>query len=203
MLKDSIFSIGTVASIISLAAFDIPGWGKWAIVAVGLFCLAYLIYENLIGDRKHLKVCKSKEETREFMFKWIQTEGKVCVMSRDLSWVDPDMENMMGRKKDSLIVFVQKKTPLTDRLENRGVVIHDYGWLGFEPQSRFTIIRCNRQERQIAIANTKSTLAKKKNYRHTIYQTDIRGDMKDGWIMSLADDLIKLCGEACDKKGQK
>lgn len=203
MLKNIILSIGTAASIISLATVNIPTWGKCIIVILGLICLGYMIYDDYTNQKERLIVCKSEMETRQYMHEWIRSQGKVCIMTRDLSWVDSDIEETMIRKRDSMTIFAQKETELTKRLKSAGVTIHYYGGLGFEPQSRFTIIRYNRPDKQIAIANTKNTLSKKRKYHHTIYQTEANGDMKDGWILSLADDLIKLCDSACAIKDQE
>ena len=174
-----------------------PFWLKTVIVLLGLGCAVYSFWREYKENKGHLVVCKNEEETKQYMKNWIQNDGKVCVMSRDLSWVDAEIEGIMYQKADNLKLFVQKETELTKRLQERHVIIYYYGKFGFEPQSRFTIIRANRPERQIAIASTTSSLASARNwkrgYRHQIYQTDIKGGLREGWILSLAEDLTRIC----------
>lgn len=202
MLKKAILSFCSFASIISLAFITgLPIWARILIVVFGVGCLAYLLWSDYASQRDKLFVCKSEEETQEYMKKWIKNQGKVCVMSRDLSWVNTDIEEVMKTKKGSLRIFAQQETELTKRLRASGVDVRFYGCYNFEPKTRFTIIRYNRPDKQIAIANTVAR-GKKLAYEHTIYQTDIKGDMKDTWIVSLADDLVGLCDIICEREDE-
>ena len=155
MLKKAILSFCSFASIISLAFITgLPIWARILIVVFGVGCLAYLLWSDYASQRDKLFVCKSEEETQEYMKKWIKNQGKVCVMSRDLSWVNTDIEEVMKTKKGSLRIFAQQETELTKRLRASGVDVRFYGCYNFEPKTRFTIIRYNRPDKQIAIANT-------------------------------------------------
>ena len=70
--------------------------------------------------------------------------------------------------------------------------------MGFTPQSRFTIIRANKDERQMAIAIKERNEYQK--LKHEIYITN--DGVFDKKIMSLADDLIQ-CIESRGKLGNE
>lgn len=198
MLKKVFISIASAASILSLALTNsIPSWLQYIIAAFGIGCLVYLLFLDYLRGRDNLIVCKSEQQTRDCLKDWIKQPGKVCIMTRDLSWVDAGTEECLIKKSNSVLIFAQGETELTSRLTAKGVDIRFYDDTGFEPQTRFTVIRYNKTDRQIAIANTRNTIRKKNNYRHTIYQTSTHGDLKDMWIMSLATDLIDMCKCTC------
>lgn len=123
----------------------------------------------------------------------IKSQGKVCIMSRDLSWVDRDIEKCILEKKNSIKFFVENEIALTKRLQANGVQVKYYGHLGFEPKTRFTVIRYNRANPQVAIANTQNSIRKKHKYKHVIYETSDSACKQDKWINSLAVDMVTLC----------
>ncbi len=137
-------------------------------------------------------VCESDEDIKATMKQVIKTQGKICIMSRDLSWVDPEMELCITSKSSSMLIFAEKSTELTKRLSDNGVEIKYYGKWKFEPKTRFTIIRYNTRNEQVVIANTQNSINKKGKIKHTIYQTK-KGNKTDEWINSLAIDMIDLC----------
>ena len=135
----------------------------------------------------------SEDEIRSAMIKIIKSQGKVCIMSRDLSWVNPEVSDCLKKKKDNLLIFAQKETELTKKLKEAGIQIRYYGDTHFEPQTRFTIIGYNKPTPQVAISRTQYTIRKRGKLNHKIYQTSMSGDERDMWINSLALDMIDLC----------
>lgn len=125
------------------------------------------------------------------MRKLIKTQGKVCIVSRDLSWVDSSIEVILKKKGNSLLIFAEKESDLTKRLITNGVNVKYYGDLEYEPKTRFTVLRYNRLNPQVAISNTTNTMRKKDSFKHTIYETNPANQL-DSWINSLAIDLIEL-----------
>lgn len=199
MIKNIIASVTTALSIISLA-FDLPPWGKIIAVPTGLLCLAYLVYIDVIKSQENTIVCHNEEEIKNQMQKLIKIQGKICIMSRDLSWVTPEIEATITHKRDSMLLFAQQSTELTKRMVNNGASVFLYGDMGFEPRTRFTIIRYNQSYPQIAIAKPSNSLKGKHTYNHKIYQAKSENGDTDAWLISLALDLMELCKKSGKKE---
>jgi len=197
-------SICAAASIFGLAFIDgLPLWVRILILLFGIACLGVLIYLEFKDHTPNEKECFSEEEIKDAMKDIIKTQGKVCIMSRDLSWVDGEIEACLISKRDSVLIFAQAENELTQRLRNSGIAVRYYGKYNFEPKTRFTVIRYNRANPQVAIANTQDTVRKKGKFKHTIYETGDSGQPQDKWINSLAVDLIALCQAATTEPEQK
>lgn len=154
--------------------------------------IALVLFKLLKEEEINEVICESEESIKSTMKKVIKTQGKICIMSRDLSWVDPEIELCITSKASSMLIFAEKSTELTERLNKNGVEIKYYGKWNFEPKTRFTIIRYNTRNEQVVIANTQNSINKKGKIKHTIYQTK-KGNKTDEWINSLAMDMIDLC----------
>lgn len=201
-IEEIVMAFATAASILSLAFIsEIPLGIRWIIFIIGFICFGIIVKRHIFQVRDQYIECETEEETREYMRRWISSQGKVCVVSRDLSWVDEKVKQQMLKKKESLVIFAQNKTGLTEELSEGGVIVRYYGDK-FNPTTRFTVIRYNREDRQIAIATPSTHLARRNAYTHTIYQSGTSNDdTKDKWIVSLAVDLIVALGELCNLKG--
>lgn len=193
-MKTIITSIGTVASIISLTALPgIPLWGKIIICVIGIVSFAFLLIDHYRGAQVNEIKCKNDSEIKESMKRIIKSQGKICIMSRDLSWVDDDIKKCFKEKGSSLLIFVQKENKDTREIASYGAEIQYYNALGWEPKTRFTVIRYNRDHPQVAIANTQDTIRRRNKFVHTIYETSQNNCKQDDFIASLAMDLISLC----------
>ncbi len=199
MVKSIISALGIAVSIISLA-FSLPSWGKVVFVIVGIFSLLYLIYIDIIKSQENTIVCHNEDEIKKQMSNLINAQGSICIMSRDLSWVTPEIETLIIDKRDNMLIFAQHSTELTKRMSNNGVSIYLYGNIGFEPKTRFTIIRFNQDQPQVAISKPSSKLKGRHTYTHKIYQTASRNNDKDAWIISLSLDLMRLCEKAATRE---
>lgn len=192
--KNIVLSVGTSASIISLAFITLfPTWLRLLIMIMGIVSFGILIYDDIKNRTENEKICRSEAEIKNTMQELIKTPGKVCIMSRDLSWVDEAMEKCIVDKKNSISIFAEKENELTKRLAQKGVKLKYYGHLNFEPKSRFTVIRYNRDDPQVAIANTKYSIRRRQKVKHVIYETGGDEYKQDKWITSLAIDMITLC----------
>ncbi len=189
-----ITAIASGASIISLAFIpNLPIWGKWLFVIVGIFCITYLIYQAIVAGRINETICHSVGDIQDKMKSIIKMQGKICILSRDLSWLNDEIANALKEKASSVLIFAEAETPDTKSLSQSGVKVKYYGKIGFSPNSRFTVIRYNRESRQVAIANTKNTIRKGSSMQHTIYMTGGNSpDKRDAWLNSMALDMIKL-----------
>lgn len=193
-MKRWILSISSAASILGLALGPgLPTWVRIIITVFGIACLVFLIFSEIKADSINEITCQSEEEIRSAMINIIKSQGKVCIMSRDLSWVNPEVSDCLKKKKDNLLIYAQKETELTKKLKEAGIQIRYYGDTHFEPQTRFTIIGYNKPTPQVAISRTQYTIRKRGKLNHKIYQTSMSGDERDMWINSLALDMIDLC----------
>ena len=197
-MKRFIEIFATFASIISLATVGcIPNFVKLAIAGIGCIGFIFLIYDFYIEGKVNEVVCTSDEQIKDTMKTIIKTQGKICIVSRDLSWVDAEIEHCISIKSNSMLIFAEKPNPVTEILTQKGVEFKYYGNLKFEPKTRFTMIRYNARNPQVAIANIQNSIRKKgSTIKHTIYQTE-EGNKHDAWINSLASDLIQLCNLTC------
>lgn len=107
---------------------------------------------------------------------------------------------MSRSKKGSVLIFAQSENETTKTLVSRGVKVKYYDELGFKPKTRFTIIRYNKNDPQVAIANMENNIRKKNKFKHIIYQTSSNGTRQDEWINSLAVDMVQLCNVVCKEK---
>lgn len=192
-------TLATLSSIIALALVkEVPLVLRIVLLVIGLLGTIDQIREDYKNNHENVKICTSQQQIEDAMTQLVKSQGKICIMSRDLSWVNPTIKATMKKKKDSLRVFAQKESELTHELIESGVEVHYYKDYGFEPKTRFTIIRYNRADPQVAIARTTSSV-RKKGIEHKIYQT--RGNnMQDEFICSLALDLMELCKSAAEKE---
>ena len=163
-------------------------------IVVDIFLVIYYVHKE---DNINQLICQSDDEIKDAMKKIIKMQGKICVMSRDLSWVDCEVKACILAKANSILIFAEKETELTKELQNGGVEMKYYGNWNFEPKTRFTVIRYNKNNPQVAIANTQYSIRKKGKVHHTIYQTQ-NNNGTDEWINSLALDMIALCKSVCD-----
>ena len=202
MWKQLFTAAASAASIISLAFVSfIPMIGRIFLVVIGVFCLCFLTYDSIKNNRINETVCRSDEEIKQVMRQLIQTDGQTCIMSRNLTWVDDELEKEIYKKKDDLLIFVSRKSELTERLKAHEVRVKYYGKTGFVPKTRFTVLRYTRNNPQVAIANTQDTVRRGAALTHTIYETSDEGSRHDRWINSLALDMIRLCESVSDDNG--
>ena len=192
-MKSWVSAIASAASILGLAFVPgIPGWGRACISALGIVCLAVLLFSEINAKKINQRICTSEEEIQAAMMQIIKAQGKLCIMSRDLSWVDAQIRNAMKKKHD-ITIFAEKETELTKGLISDGIQVKYYGKYHFVPKTRFTVIGYNRNHPQVAIADQQHSIRKKGKLKHVIYETSLNNCAQDEWINSLALDIISLC----------
>ena len=170
-MRRYVATFAMLASIIALATIQgIPLWLRIIIIAIGVWGTFDQLHEDYKNNHENIKICKTQSEIEDAMQELVRVQGKVCIMSRDLSWVNNRIKAAIIKKSESVRVFAQKESSLTNELKSSGVEVYYYGAYGFEPKTRFTIIRYNRNDRQVAIAETSNAL-KKKWFQHKIYET--------------------------------
>ena len=180
--------LGSCASLISVLFLEVE-WNILKIVLVILLAILCSISIYMLFLKKDNITCKSQQKINDFMKDWIRTEGVVEILSRDLSWVDDEMVAILASKGKDLNIYVENKNTIIDKIKatNTECKIFYYNEFGFTPKSRFTIVRANKDERQIAIAIKEEKGYKK--IKHCIYIS--KGSQIDKKILVLANDLLQ------------
>lgn len=153
---------------------------------------AYFIFR-----KKDTIVCSNQEDINNFLKKWIKTDGVVKILSRNLSWVNDEIMGILQAKGADLYLYVESENEVVKNIMqiNKDCKVFLYGKYGFEPNSRYTVIHANKDDRQIAIA-----LQERKNqYKlyHEIYCS--KEGAYDKKMLGLAMDLMN-CIEKMEKK---
>ena len=168
----------------------------------GIFSIGYLTYDNYQKSKVNAIICNTDDEIKQAMKGLINSSGTVCFMCRDCSWVDEELEKELIKRGSSVLIFASEENEITKRLKENKVLVKYYGNTGFKPESRFTILKYDRDNPQVAIANTEESVRKGKGFKYTLYATTDNGCRQDKWINALALDLAKLCELVCDDKEQ-
>lgn len=192
MKKEKILEVisfwGSCASLVSLLFIECD-W-QWAkTILYILLVVLILVSFFVLFICKDEVTCRTKQKVKDFMKDWIGTDGVVEVLSRDLSWVDDEMVCVLANKGKDLHLYVDEETSTTQKIRNlnKECNIHYYSKVGFTPISRFTIVRANKDERQMAIAIKEEKGYKK--FRHCIYIS--KGSQIDKKMLALASDLLQ------------
>lgn len=99
-IKYIIEAAGTALSIISLAFSSLMStWLTVFIVIIGLSCFIFLVYEDIKSNTYNERICTSNEAIEEAMNEIINSQGNICIMSRDLSWITPQITACLEAKK--------------------------------------------------------------------------------------------------------
>jgi hypothetical protein len=120
---------------------------------------------------------------KNYMVKWLSSGGRSAVFSRDLSWADKEVDDLLQKKaqKGELIIFAGRRTDMLAGLVNLGAEVYDYSSLNFEPRARFTIVDYGKEGARLAIGFPEDST-------HVIYEYGPRSQA----MMALAVDLVSL-----------
>ena len=188
MLRRIFGYLGSIASIISLGFYYNNNTAVSIIAILGIGAVIYLIYDEIIKNQNNkMFLCNNDGEIKQYMLNWISTPGKVSIFSRDLSWVDDKIKILMLSKKEDLSICAAKETDLLKELRENNANIYLYDDSMSPMVSKFTIIRANKSDKQIAVATTQKIHGKEK---HCIYES--KNNLLDHWILGLAQDLIHM-----------
>jgi hypothetical protein len=144
---------GTIPTVLLIKK---PVWLAPVLVFAVLLLTASVVLSELRAWRRSKPMqYPTPEKIRDFMFRWISTEGRVVIHTRDMSWAGQEarIAELLRAKAESgeLTICLPHRIPLTDDLEQIGAHVLTYARLGFEPRSRFTIVRHGREDAQVAI----------------------------------------------------
>ncbi len=105
-----------------------------------------------IDERKRSPIAiATPEELVEWNLGWAQEQGKMVVITRDMSWVLSDELKELLRKKASegdLVVIARAKTAWLSELEGVGAQIVE---TGTTPRVRFTVLRFGASDARVLV----------------------------------------------------
>jgi hypothetical protein len=158
---------------------------QYFIVLVTVIIFVVAAARDIRDDlKKSAKKYKSTAEINNYMYEMLKTSGACEICSRDASWISEDrIYSLLESKatRGELTFLVHKKTKEVEKLEQNGATIIEYGKLGFDPITRFTVANSgNQNSSYVAVGG------KKPNEHHIIEELDTSHP-----IHSMATDLIR------------
>lgn len=167
--------VTAAGSVVGVLAWDKASTAAKAavILVVVLVAGVGLVVEMVAFLSERPRRFKDAARINGFMHRWIAQEGKVLIFTRDMTWVsdnvhvsrlrrlfdvlrDGERQTIKGlllkkAKRGDLIVCLPQRTELSDELEANGAQVVAYPELGLSPEARFTIVRHDRHDAQVAI----------------------------------------------------
>lgn len=171
----------------------------WQIVSLLLVTLLFAVaaFRDIREERRRAaKTYPNSIAINNYMFAMLRDSGRCEICSRDASWITDIRINallMKKAKRRELTFLVHKSTPDLVVLQNLGAEIIEYGSLGFEPITRFTIVNAgNHPSSYVAIGR------RKPNEPHTIEELDSSHP-----TYSMALDLIRIVKKIANDNFEK
>lgn len=134
--------------------------------------------------KKSAKRYRNTEKINKYMHNMLKNSGACDICSRDASWIAEQTiyELLVAKARNGELTFlVHRKTTELEALEQYGAVVIEYGKLGFDPMTRFTIANSgNNASSYVAIGR------RRPNEPHTIEELDASHP-----TYSMAVDLIR------------
>ncbi len=201
-MKPFLHWIAAAASLLGLFFTLRPNTNEFS--AVQIICLIIIIFifgTAALSDLKEwhkysIKKYSTSNKINNYMYAMLKKSGACEICSRDASWVVEERIMTLLEKKarrHELTFLVQQKTKSLESLENLGAEIIEYGKLGFEPFTRFTIVNAgNKNSSYIAIGRQKP------NDAHEIEELDSSSS-----TFLIAVDLIRSIRIANDINNRK
>lgn len=187
-----------LASIIGLFFTLKPNFSEFSAWQIVGLTIAILIFIGAaLSDLKDTyrlskKKYPNKKKINNYMHSMLKTAGACEICSRDASWILEDriMKLLEDKaRRGELTFLVHQKTEELKKLETLGAKVIDYGKLGFDPLTRFTIVNANNKNSSyVAIGQQRP------NESHIIEELDSSNP-----TFSIAVDLINSIKAAYDK----
>jgi len=156
-------AISSISALASIIGFLIPYFSNGASYtsAFQFSCLLVFSAASIViiwnSVKEGAKRYKSETDINNYMYNWISNIGRIAIFTRDMSWTnDSQIKARLIEKaeKSELIVCMPIANDFAQELRQKGALILEYSNLGYEPQSRFTIVQFGRNDARIAIGKT-------------------------------------------------
>jgi len=171
---------------------SITAWQWFFLVAIVVVFGTAAVHDIIQEKKRSAKKYRSVAEINNYMYNILKNSGHCEICSRDASWIDDKRIFAVLEDKarsGALTFLVHKKTRKIVALQELGAEVIEYGALGFDPITRFTIVNSgNLASSYVAIGRTKP------NEPHEIEELDAAHPS-----YSMATDLIRSVRVANDK----
>jgi hypothetical protein len=130
---------------------------SWQLFAVAMcvFNFAAILWESISHFRNAPKTFRltQPDKIRNYMIRWLQSGGRAVVFTRDMTWLNESVREILIRKAQNheLTLCIEHMLPIAKELEKEGADIISYGDLGVVPQSRYTIIDFEKHGARVAV----------------------------------------------------
>lgn len=181
--------VAAAASLVGLFFTLLPAEGTLTagqiafLVLVGVVFGAAAFRDIRDERRRSAKTYPNSTAINDYMLAMLRNSGRCEICSRDASWITDEgiYAILEGKaKRGELSFFVLKCTRELSNLQTLGAEIIEYGVLGFEPITRFTVVNAgNNASSYVAIGRQKP------NEPHTIEELESSHP-----TYSMAQDLI-------------
>jgi hypothetical protein len=124
-------------------------------LAMGLFNLAAIGWETISHVRSAPKRFKltQPDKIRRYMIRLLKSGGRSVVFTRDMSWVDATVRQILVAKarQRELTICMEHQLPLAEELQREGAEVISYAELGVVPKSRYTIVDFEKHGARVAV----------------------------------------------------
>jgi len=171
---------------------SLTAWQVAFLIAVVL-AFGIAAFRDLRDERRRAaKRYKNPAAINSYMFALLRDSGRCEICSRDASWITERRIYALledKARRGELTFLVHKSTPQLQSLKALGAEVIEYGPLGFDPVTRFTVANAgNHASSYVAIGR------RKPNEPHTIEELDSSHP-----TYSMAIDLIRSIRASNDK----
>ncbi|HHA2973340.1 TPA: hypothetical protein ACOFD8_004450 [Stenotrophomonas maltophilia] len=194
--------LAAAASLIGLFFTLRPVRGDYSpgqILIIFLILLVFVwaaVADLMEARRRAAKKYKSQEKINNYMHEMLKGAGRCEICSRDASWISDERIYSLLKGKASrgeLTFLVHHSTKEVAGLGALGAEVIEYGVLGFEPVTRFTVVNAgNMVSSYVAVGR------KKPNEPHIIEELDSSHP-----TYSMAQDLVRSIRAANDQFKKK
>lgn len=162
------------------------------IVLIVVVCVVVAFIDIRDARKRAAKKYKHTKDINDYMFAMLLNSGNCEICSRDASWISEKRIYGLLQSKASrreLTFLVHKASREVEELAKKGAEVIEYGALGYDPVTRFTVVNAgNQASSYVAIGH------KKPNEPHTIEEFDSSHP-----TYSMARDLIRSIRVARDQ----
>lgn len=195
--KEFIELIGLIFSVIVVFQGGL-NWLSIIFLFVILLSIVVAIYSIYQSYREiYANAYYSTSDINEYMHNWLEDNSRSIIFSRDMSWANDDGKIFQVLEKKALdkelILVLADKTPLVTKLEAKGAVFIEYGFLGYTPKTRFTFVNYESMDEKVAIG---------KQDENGVHRID-EYSPSDAPVYYLARDLISILIKMDKIKGLK
>lgn len=189
--------LGTItAHLISIAGiirfyFSLPAasqsellWqiGTVAMVVINVAAIAWETVSHIQSAPKRFRLTQPGK-IRRYMIRWLRSGGRSVIFTRDMTWVDETVREILLAKARNreLTICLEHPLPIATELQREGAQVISYGELGVVPRSRYTIVDFGKNGARVAVGGAV--------HNHHVIQ-----EFRDGEhpFFAVSDDLAKI-----------